>query len=193
LHFVCTSFVCNYITHTHTYAHTQDKDYDLSSVLPFIDWNPFFAVWQLRGKYPNRNYPKIFNDETVGTEAKRLFDEAYAMLIDLIETKKLTGRCVIGIYPAQGAGDDINVTVADNETLPEVTLRTLRQQNEHDTVDQPYLALSDFVAPAESGVQDYVGMFACSAGFGVDEMSIEFKKTHDDYKVSLSVCEFICV
>lgn len=151
-------------------------DYDLSKVVPYIDWNPFFQVWQLRGKYPNRGYPKIFNDANVGAEAKKLFAEANTMLGDIVRNKKLEGRALIGIYPAQSdGGDDIKVDVNGTQH----TLYTLRQQAEKET-EEPYLAMSDFVAPAESGVQDHVGLFACSI-LGVERMTEQFQAAHDDY------------
>lgn len=88
------------------------KDFDLTKVLPYIDWDPFFSTWQIRGKYPNRTYPKIFNDKTVGSEAKKLFDKAQVMLNDLIDHKRIEGRAIVGFYPAnvQDKQDD-DVTV----------------------------------------------------------------------------------
>ncbi len=145
-----------------------------------IDWNPFFQVWQLRGRYPNRGYPKIFNDEKVGAEAKKLFDDAQRMLAEIIEKKLLQLRGIVGIYPANSCGDDIVVYENEDRTSRRCTFYTIRQQAEKDTQD-PYYALSDFVASEESGVDDYIGMFVCSAGFGLDELTAKYKAENDDY------------
>merc|ERR1719247_1266328 len=88
-------------------------DYDLKELLPYIDWNPFFQVWQLRGKYPNRGYPKIFDDETVGVEAKKLHADAVKLIDEVIAKKQLRAKGVIGIWPANSVGDDIEVYKAD--------------------------------------------------------------------------------
>ena len=152
----------------------------IDDVLPYIDWNPFFQVWQLRGRYPNRGYPKIFNDETVGPEAKKLFDEANAMITKIKQNKRLTLKGIYGFYPANSVGDDIVVYTDESRTTTHHTFYTLRQQAEKDT-DEPYMALSDFIAPKDSGVKDYLGMFVCSAGFGLDELTAEFKAANDDY------------
>ena len=82
------------------------KNFDLNLVLDFIDWDPFFMTWQIRGKYPNRTYPKIFNDKTVGVEAKKLFDKAQEMLKDMIQNKLVEGRAIVGFYPANTIGED---------------------------------------------------------------------------------------
>merc|ERR1719218_539426 len=86
------------------------NDYDLKDLLPYIDWNPFFQVWQLRGKYPNRGYPKIFNDETVGEEAKKLHNDALKLLDEVIKNKTLKAKGVVGIWPANSIGDDSRST-----------------------------------------------------------------------------------
>ncbi|KAG0238891.1 hypothetical protein BGW42_000052 [Actinomortierella wolfii] len=158
------------------------KDIDLQTVVSHIDWNPFFQTWQLRGKYPNRGYPKIFNDETVGAEAKKLHDEALAMMKTMIEKKQLQAHGIVGFYPANSVGDDIEVY--EDETRSKVIAKFygLRQQAEKEKeATDKYLCLSDFVAPKESGIADYVSMFAVSAGFGCDELCEDFKAKHDDY------------
>ena len=105
------------------------KDFDLNLVLPYIDWDPFFATWQIRGKYPNRTYPKIFNDKTVGVEAKKLFENAQAMLKQLLDQKLVEGRAIVGFYPCnQVDDDDIQVFSAENESQPVAKFHTLRQQ-----------------------------------------------------------------
>merc|ERR1712070_194941 len=156
------------------------RDFPIEDVIRGIDWNPFFQVWQLRGRYPNRGYPKIFNDETVGQEAKRLFDEAQAMLRDIIDNKKLQLHGQIGIFPANSVGDDIKVYSDESRTESTHTFFGLRQQAEKDT-DEPYHCISDFIAPESSGVADYLGMFVVTAGFGLDKMTSEFKANNDDY------------
>lgn len=155
------------------------EDYPLEELLPYIDWNPFFQVWQLRGKYPNRGYPKIFNDETVGEEAKKLHADGLALLNDVIKNKTLKAKAVIGIFPANSVGDDIEVYSADGSTKTG-TFHTLRQQEERE--DAHYLAMSDFIAPKGSGVKDYIGGFAVSCGFGCEEVCAQLRAENDDYK-----------
>jgi 5-methyltetrahydrofolate--homocysteine methyltransferase len=165
---------------------TVMADYPLDKVLEYIDWNPFFQTWQLRGKYPNRSYPKIFLDERVGAEAKKLFDEAQVMLKDLVASRKLTARAVVGLFPANSVGDDIEVYLpeADNDRqAPHATYHTLRQQAEkEDDSAAHYLAMSDFIAPKASGVKDYIGMFA-NGIFGVEELMAQYKAELDDYRM----------
>ena len=141
------------------------EDYPLEELLPYIDWNPFFQVWQLRGKYPNRGYPKIFNDETVGEEAKKLHDDGVALLQEIVKNKTLKAKGVVGIFPACSVGDDIDVYDATGSTK-KGTFHGLRQQEERE--DTTYLAISDFIAPESAGVRDYIGAFAVSCGFGCE-------------------------
>jgi len=155
-------------------------DVSIADVIDYIDWNPFFQVWQLRGRYPNRGYPKIFNDETVGAEAKKLFEEAERMLKSIKDNKRLKLNGIIGFYPANSVGDDIEVYADESRTTKTHTFHTLRQQAEKD-VDEPYMALSDFIAPKDSGVKDYLGMFVATSGIGLDELTAEFKAANDDY------------
>ncbi len=147
------------------------EDYPLEDLVPYIDWTPFFHTWELRG-----SYPKIFNDKTVGDEAKKLFDDAQALLKRIVEEKLLTAKGVIGFWPANTVGDDIILDVEGKE----VTIHTLRQQAEK-VAGEPYYALSDFVAPKESGVADYFGGFAVTTGIGCDELVAEFEANYDDY------------
>ncbi|XP_062415894.1 methionine synthase [Pungitius pungitius] len=159
--------------------------YDLHSLLAFIDWKPFFDVWQLRGKYPNRGYPKIFKDKAVGVEARRVFDEAQQMLNQMIDSGSLTGRGLVGFWRAQSDGDDIRVYKDDvavhSDTEPLGTFHGLRQQAKKDSSSsEPYLCVSDFVAPVDSGVTDYIGVFAVGV-FGAEELSQQFQANGDDY------------
>lgn len=165
-------------------------NYPLEELVPYIDWTPFFHTWELRG-----SYPKIFDDKNVGDEAKKLFDDAQTLLKRILDEKLLTARAVIGFWPANAVGDDIVLEVRSPESevvsLPVdsglktedsrlITIHTLRQQAEK--VDgQPYYALSDFIAPKESGIQDYFGGFAVTAGIGIDELVNEFESNYDDY------------
>ncbi|XP_066282787.1 methionine synthase-like [Branchiostoma lanceolatum] len=161
-------------------------DYDLSRLVDYIDWKPFFDVWQLRGKYPNRGYPKIFKDETVGEEAKKVFNEAQTMLRKIQDEKLLTARGLLGFWPACSVGDDVQVFQEDSlprEGIPLATFYGLRQQAEKEPgVTDPYLCLSDCVAPREARVRDYCGLFAASV-FGAEEMCRKFKAEFDDYNV----------
>ena len=166
------------------------NDFPLEETLKYIDWNPFFQTWQLRGKYPNRGYPKIFNDETVGTEAKKLFDEAQETLLDYVKNKKLTANGVVGFFPANSVNDDdieLYAPEADSDRKePIAVYRTLRQQSEKEDDEARYLAMADFIAPKESGMKDYIGMFAVGI-FGAEELIAQYRKDLDDYKVIM--CE----
>ncbi|ADY53950.1 methionine synthase (B12-dependent) [Pseudopedobacter saltans DSM 12145] len=147
------------------------EGYPLEELLPYIDWTPFFHAWELRGAYP-----RILQDETVGKEAQKLFDDAQTLLKRIIEEKLLTAKAVFGLWPANSKGDDIVLNVEGNETV----IHTLRQQNQK-PAGEPYYALSDFIAPESTGLQDYFGAFAVSTGFGCDELVAEFEKDFDDY------------
>lgn len=162
---------------------TRVVEYSLEQLVPYIDWTPFFSVWQLRGRYPNRGYPRIFEDATVGEQARQLFDEAQAMLQEMVQAKQLQARGVVAFYPAASDGDDVRIFAADDEERagPAVaTFHGLRQQSERP--GQASMCLSDFVAP-QSGPADYVGLFAVSAGFGVEELEAVHVAQHDDYSV----------
>ncbi|XP_077522805.1 methionine synthase-like isoform X2 [Amblyomma americanum] len=158
-------------------------DVSIQELVPYIDWKPFFDVWQLKGKYPNQRYPKIFQDPDVGDESKRLFEEAERMLADIVREKLLQARGIVGFYPACSVGDDISL-FADDEIPRESigTLFGLRQQAAK-SKPAPFHCLSDFVAPLESGIRDYVGLFAVSAGFGCEEACNNFRLRNDDFKV----------
>uniref|UniRef100_A0A2K6GVM6 Methionine synthase n=1 Tax=Propithecus coquereli TaxID=379532 RepID=A0A2K6GVM6_PROCO len=160
------------------------EDYDLQKLVGYIDWKPFFDVWQLRGKYPNRGFPKIFNDKTVGEEAKKVYDDAQNMLNILISQKKLQARGVVGFWPAQSVEDDIHLYAegaVPQAAEPIATFYGLRQQAEKDSASsEPYHCLSDFIAPLHSGVRDYLGLFAVAC-FGVEELSQAYEDDSDDY------------
>ncbi|XP_037677746.1 methionine synthase isoform X2 [Choloepus didactylus] len=160
------------------------EDYDLQKLMDYIDWKPFFDVWQLRGKYPNRGFPKIFNDKAVGEEAKKVYDDAQNMLKALISQKKLQARGVVGFWPAQSVQDDIHLYAEDavpQAAEPIATFYGLRQQAEKDSSStDPYHCLSDFIAPLGSGVRDYLGLFSVAC-FGVEELSAAYEEECDDY------------
>jgi 5-methyltetrahydrofolate--homocysteine methyltransferase len=152
----------------HVMGVTVLNDYDLKKLVPYIDWKPFFDVWQLRGKYPNRGYPKIFNDKDVGAQAKKEFEAAQAMIKQLISRKLLRANGVVGIFRANSVGDDIEVYSEDGTEMG--TLFGLRQQTLKSEKSTTFMCLSDFVAPRSSDKHDYIGMFAVSVGFGVEEL-----------------------
>jgi 5-methyltetrahydrofolate--homocysteine methyltransferase len=146
-------------------------NYPLEELVPYIDWTPFFHTWEMGG-----SYPRIFTDKKIGDEAKKLFDDAQVLLKRIVDEKLLSANGVIGFWPANSVGDDILLEVDGKP----VTIHTLRQQAEK-VAGQPYYALSDFVAPKESGVQDYFGGFAVTTGIGCDELVAEFEAVYDDY------------
>ncbi|WP_405054201.1 methionine synthase [Thalassotalea psychrophila] len=150
-------------------------DIDLNVVRNYIDWTPFFLTWQLSGKYP-----KILEHELIGEEAKKLFADANAMLDDVINNKTLKAKAVFGLFPAHSVGDDIEVFTDDTRSDLLNILCGLRQQTKKQT-GQFNRCLSDYVASKDSGVNDYVGAFAVSSGFGADELVQEHDSKHDAY------------
>jgi 5-methyltetrahydrofolate--homocysteine methyltransferase len=151
-------------------------DYPLEKIVDVIDWTPFFISWDLAGKYPD-----ILSDEKVGEAASNLFADAQEMLKRIVDEKLIRARAVLGFWPAARiGGDDIEVYSDENRTAPLATLHQLRQQIEKPN-GKPNLSLADFVAPKESGVTDYVGAFAVTAGIGAEELSQQFLAKHDDY------------
>ncbi|MGR9105329.1 MAG: methionine synthase [Gammaproteobacteria bacterium] len=151
------------------------EDYSLSEIARFIDWSPFFQAWELAG-----SYPKILDDEIVGKQARHLFDEARSMLQRIIDEKWLRARAVVGFFPANSRGDDIVLYTDEGRTESLAVLHHLRQQNIKPP-GQPNYCLADFVAPIESGVPDYLGGFAVTAGFGIEPYLEQFAKDHNDY------------
>ena len=151
------------------------ESYPLEELVPYIDWSPFFHTWELRG-----SYPKIFDDKYVGVEAKKLFDDAQVLLDKIVKEKLLQANAVIGFWPANSVGDDIELYTDESRKQVLTTIHTLRQQAEK-VKGEPYYALSDFIAPKDSGVKDYWGGFAVTSGIGCDELVAEFEKDHDDY------------
>lgn len=151
------------------------EDYSLQALSEYIDWSPFFQAWELAGKYP-----KILKDEVVGEAATSLFADAQKMLKQIIDEKWLSARAVIGFFPANSVGDDIEVYADDERAEVKTVLHHLRQQMAKPS-DRPNSCISDFVAPKDSGKKDYVGAFAVTAGIGIDEHVKRFEDNHDDY------------
>lgn len=151
------------------------QDVDLQLLRDFIDWTPFFLTWQLSGKFP-----AILNHPEVGMEARRVFQDANEMLDLMIGSRKVTGRAIFGLFPANSEGDDIIVYTDDSRSVEKHRLYNLRQQLQLRN-NAPNCCLADFVAPASSGIADYIGAFAVSTGFGADEFAAEFAAAHDDY------------
>ena len=173
------------------------EDFPIADLIPYIDWTPFFMTWRLRGAYP-----AIFNDETVGAEAKKLFNDAQALLKEIVKDKSLKARAVFGLFPANAVGDDIEVYAVEDKVhewtcekhgkhqkvlqvgnankLTE-KLYMLRSQRQMEEATSPNPALSDFIAPKESGKLDYIGGFCVTSGVGLEELSAKYAKDQDDY------------
>jgi 5-methyltetrahydrofolate--homocysteine methyltransferase len=153
------------------------RSYDLAELVPYIDWTPFFQTWELAGRYP-----RILSDNVVGPEARKLFDDAQAMLKRLVAERWLTANAVVGLWPASADGDDIALYADDTGTRPLGVLHTLRQQMaREDRRDRANTALADFVAPKETGLADYIGAFAVTAGIGEAEALERHIDKTDDY------------
>ena len=150
-------------------------DYPLETLVPYIDWTPFFITWDLVGKYP-----KILDDEVVGEAAQNLFADAQKLLADIIDSKRLTARAVFGLWPANTVNhDDIEVYNSDGSTA--ASLHHIRQQIQKPGASEELASLADFVAPKESGATDYIGAFAVTTGIGADQLAEEYEAQHDDY------------
>ncbi len=156
-------------------------DYSLSELREFIDWQPFFNAWEMKGKYPD-----ILNNPASGEAARKLWDDAQAMLDRIVEEKWLRASGVFGLFPANAVDgtDDVDVYTDESRTEVSTTLHHLRQQTEH-RPGVPHRSLADFVAPSSTGIRDYVGAFAVTAGLGSSEKVAEFKAALDDYSAIL--------
>jgi 5-methyltetrahydrofolate--homocysteine methyltransferase len=176
------------------------QDYSLAEIAKYIDWTPFFSTWQLSGKYP-----RIFDNETVGQEARKLFNDAQALLQEIIDQKLLTAKAALGFFPANSFGDDMilhdfeekvqevpcekhgvhshaSYTIHRKDESSDSTawLHHLRQQGQKSSA-LPNRCLSDFVAPVSTGETDYVGAFAVTTGIGIEALLEKYEKQHDDY------------
>jgi 5-methyltetrahydrofolate--homocysteine methyltransferase len=156
------------------------KDFPLSELVPFIDWSPFFHTWEMRGRYPD-----LLKDPVRGPAAQELFDNAQELLSEIVDQKLLSAHAVYGFYPANSEGDDI-VLYTDTTGKQELKrLHTLRQQKESQR-GKPQLALADFIAPRDSGLLDYIGAFAVTAGHGTQELVERFEKDLDQYNAIMA-------
>ncbi|CAN5450265.1 methionine synthase [soil metagenome] len=154
-------------------------DYDIAELREYIDWQPFFNAWEMKGRFPD-----ILNNPVSGETARKLYDDAQEMLDTLIKEKWLTANGVIGFFPANAVGDDIEVYTDDSRTEVLTRLHNLRQQGEHrDGI--PNRSLGDFIAPKATGLADYVGAFAVTTGLGSGDKTAEFKAANDDYNAIL--------
>ena len=151
------------------------NNYPLEKIVPYIDWTPFFQAWELAGRYPD-----ILKDEVVGETASQLFRDAQTMLKKIVEQKWLSANAVIGLFPVNSVGDDIEIYTDQTRSKLAMTYHCLRQQDQKPT-GKPNRCLSDFVAPKETGVKDTIGLFAVGAGFGIDERVKAFEDANDDY------------
>ncbi|MDQ6861718.1 MAG: methionine synthase, partial [Verrucomicrobiota bacterium] len=152
----------------------------LETLVPYIDWSPFFHTWELRGRYP-----AIFEDPVVGEQARELFADAQKLLQQILDEKLINARGVYGFWPAQSRGDDVEVFADGDRTQPLATFHFLRQQIQKPT-GQVNRCLADLVAPAQSGRSDFLGGFAVTAGLGADELAKTFSAEHDDYSAILA-------
>ncbi len=156
------------------------RNFDLAELAKFIDWGPFFQTWDLAGPFP-----AILKDEVVGTEAVRVYADGQRMLKRLVEGRWLTANAVVGLYPANTVNDDdIAIYTDDSRTDVAMTWHGMRQQTEKQVIDgviRPSRCLADFIAPRDSGLHDYIGLFAVTAGIGVDKKEQYFLDDHDDY------------
>jgi 5-methyltetrahydrofolate--homocysteine methyltransferase len=158
---------------------TLIESIDLNLLLSYIDWTPFFRTWELHGKYP-----AILNDEVVGVAASSLFKDAEEMLQRIIKENWLQTKAVVGLFPANSVGDDIEIYKDEQRSEVIYTQRTLRQEAKK-AAGQANLALADFIAPKSSGIIDYIGGFVVTSGHGVDEKVALFEKNNDDYNAIL--------
>jgi 5-methyltetrahydrofolate--homocysteine methyltransferase len=160
------------------------EDFPIEALVKYIDWSPFFHSWEIKGKYPD-----VFDNPTYGQEARHLFDDANALLQSVIQNKWLTAKATIGMFPANSVGEDIEVyhfeesngMVREDRNKVNYVLHHLRQQNKK-ADGLPNYSLADFIAPKDTGLQDYIGSFVVSAGFGTDELAEKFEADHDDYR-----------
>ncbi|RNC84191.1 MAG: methionine synthase [Winogradskyella sp.] len=150
------------------------EDLDLDKLLDYIDWSPFFRSWDLHGKFPN-----ILIDDIVGEQASELYEDVKVLLNDILDKKLLKAKAVFGLFPANTINDD-DIEIYDEKGKLKNTFLTLRQQlKKREGV--PSLALADFIAPKDSGIQDYIGCFCVTTGFGTDALATQFEKDNDDY------------
>jgi 5-methyltetrahydrofolate--homocysteine methyltransferase len=157
-------------------------DFPLATLRTFIDWTPFFHTWELKGIYP-----RIFEHEKYGEQARKLFAEAGELLDRIVDSKLLTARAAYGLFPANAVGDDVELYTDETRSTVLTTFRFLRQQREYaNRSAEPNMCLADFVAPRGSGLRDHLGAFAVSTGFGLKEVCDAFRKDNDDYNAIMA-------
>ena len=156
------------------------EDYPLEQLVPFIDWTPFFQTWELAG-----HYPAILTDPVLGPAASNLYRDARELLDRIVRERLLRARGVIGFFPANSVGDDIQLYADAGRTRRTAVIHSIRQQMIKPP-GRPNLALADFVAPRDTGLPDHVGAFAVTAGIGLDRLVAEFEAQHDDYSAILA-------
>jgi 5-methyltetrahydrofolate--homocysteine methyltransferase len=152
----------------------------LADIVPYVDWSPFFAAWELRG-----TFPRIFENEVWGARAKELYDDARRLLDEIVAGGQLTAKAAYGFFPANALGDDVEIYPGEDRRSASAVLRMLRQQSER-PADQPLQSLSDYVAPRETGLADYVGAFVVTTGHGLDAIVRRFDAQHDDYNAIMA-------
>jgi len=155
------------------------RDYPIAELLDYIDWTPFFQTWELAGRFPD-----ILQDELVGETATSLYHDAQRMLDDIVREKWLQARAVFGLFPAASCGDDILLYADEDRETPLTTLNFLRQQRPK-AEGRANRCLADYVAPGDSGISDYIGLFAVTAGLNIQDKLDEFEAKHDDYRAIL--------
>jgi 5-methyltetrahydrofolate--homocysteine methyltransferase len=151
-------------------------DYPLTELVECIDWTPFFQTWELKGRYPD-----IFDHPDYGKQARDVFDDARRLLDRIVAEKLLTARAVVGFYPAASVGDDVDLYTDESRDGLLATFHFLRQQADK-SAQRPDNCLADFVAPRDAGVNDHIGLFAVTAGIGLEKLVSEFDKQNDDYQ-----------
>ena len=151
------------------------SDVDIQEMRKYIDWTPFFNTWMLKGKFP-----KIFENEVIGEEAKKLYDDANVVLDNIVKDKLLTANGIIGLYPANSVGDEVEVYTDNSRTEVKTVFNFLRQQGKKAS-GIPNISLADFIAPKETEIEDYIGCFAVTTGLNIEPIIEKYQKDHDDY------------
>jgi 5-methyltetrahydrofolate--homocysteine methyltransferase len=154
--------------------------FPIDEIVPYIDWSPFFHTWELRGRYP-----QILDDPAAGEKARELLKDAHSLLERIVADRLLAARGVYGLFAANSVEDDIEIYAGEDRSGILTVLHTLRQQAEK-PAGQFNLALADFVAPRTSGIPDYVGAFAVTAGIGLEDLCRAFERDHDDYSAIMA-------
>jgi 5-methyltetrahydrofolate--homocysteine methyltransferase len=156
------------------------SDFPLATLREYIDWTPFFHTWELKGVYP-----RILDDERQGEQARQLFAEANALLDRIVAEKLVTARGVYGLFPANAVGDDVALYADNTRSTIEETFHFLRQQAHAENAN-PCRSLADFIAPADTGLQDHIGAFAVTTGIGLKQLCDSFRAEHDDYNAIMA-------